>query len=213
MSRIFTATRPGSGKPKTSMTGIRMIRFTVILFTWLALTIQPLGAVTINGTDIPDTVALPNSDTHLVLNGAGIREKFFLDIYIGALYLERPMHDPAAILADTGQAGILMHFIYSEVSKEKIIEGWMDGLAENLTAERMRAIKPRLDKFNSLFRTVVKGDVVHIDYLPESGTRVRINDEWRGSVEGNDFFRDLLRIWLGSKPVSKSLKRDMLGLD
>jgi len=193
--------------------GIRMTRGTVILFTWLALATQPIGAVTINGTDIPDTVSLPNSDTQLVLNGAGIREKFFLDIYIGALYLERPMHDPAAILADTGQAGILMHFVYSKVSKEKIIEGWTDGLAENLTAERMRAIKPRLDKFNSLFRTVVKGDVIYIDYLPESGTRVRINDEWRGSVEGNDFFRDLLRIWLGAKPVSKSLKRDMLGLD
>ena len=88
-----------------------MTRGTVLLFTWLALATQPIGAVTINGTDIPDTVSLPNSDTQLVLNGAGIREKFFLDIYIGALYLERPMHDPAAILADTGQAGILMHFV------------------------------------------------------------------------------------------------------
>jgi len=190
-----------------------MIRITALLFICMVLATQPLSAVTINGTEIPDTVALPNSDTQLVLNGAGIREKFFLDIYIGALYLENPMHDPAAILVDTGQVSILMHFTYSEVSREKIIEGWKDGLAENLSADRMRAIKPRLDKFNSLFRTVVKGDVIHIDYRPDNGTQVRINDEWRGSVEGNDFFRDLLRIWLGTKPVSKSLKRDMLGLD
>jgi len=213
MWRIFTATLQDSGEPKTNSMGIRMTRVTAILFTCLTLANQPLRAVTITGTEIPDTVSLPNSGTQLVLNGAGIREKLFLDIYIGALYLEKPMHDSAAILADTGQAGILMHFTYSEVSREKIIEGWTDGLAENLTAERMRAIKPRLDKFNSLFRTVVKGDVIHIDYLPEIGTQVRINDEWRGSVEGNDFFRDLLRIWLGTKPVSKSLKRDMLGLD
>jgi len=190
-----------------------MTRITLILLTCLALAAQPVSAITINGTEIPDTLSLSGSNTPLVLNGAGIREKFFLDIYIGALYLEKPMHDPAAILADTGRAGILMHFTFSEVSREKIIGGWTDGLAENLSAERMSAIKPRLDKFNTLFRTVVKGDVIHIDYLPESGTQVRINDEWRGSVEGNDFFRDLLKIWLGTKPVSKSLKRAMLGLE
>ncbi len=190
-----------------------MTRITAIIFTCLLLATRPLIAATINGTEIPDTVSLPNSNTQLLLNGAGIREKFFLDIYIGALYLEHRMHDPADILADTGSAGILMHFTYSKVSKEKIIEGWTDGLAENLPAERMRDIQPRLEKFNTLFRTVVKGDIIRIDYIPASGTQVRINDELRGAVEGNDFFRDLLRIWLGTHPVSKSLKREMLGLD
>jgi len=147
------------------------------------------------------------------LNGAGIREKFFLNIYIGALYLEQTMHEPGAILADTGYASILMHFTYHEVSNEKITDGWTDGLKANLTAQRMQDIKPRLDRFNSLFRTVVKGDVIRIDYLPGTGTQVRINNELRGSVEGNDFFRDLLRIWLGAHPVSKTLKHDLLGLD
>lgn len=190
-----------------------MTRVTAIIFTCLALASQPLQALVINGIDIPDSVSLPGNGARLVLNGAGVREKFFMDIYIGALYLESKMHDPATILADTGHAGILMHFTYSEVSRDKIIAGWTDGLEANLTVERMQAIRPRLEKFNTLFRTVVKGDVIHIDYVPDSGTQVRINDEWRGSVPGNDFFRDLLRIWLGTSPVSKSLKHDMLGQD
>jgi len=190
-----------------------MKRTTAILFTCLALASQSPGAITIDGTEIPDTVTIPDSGATLLLNGAGIREKFFVDIYVGALYLEKKMRDPAAILADNGPAGILMHFTYSEVSREKIIEGWEDGLADNLSAERMHSIKPRLEEFNALFRTVVKGDVIHIDYVPDSGTQVRINDELRGTVEGNDFFRDLLRIWLGTEPASKSLKHDMLGLD
>ncbi|MGD8631215.1 MAG: chalcone isomerase family protein [Gammaproteobacteria bacterium] len=190
-----------------------MTRVRTTIFACLAIASQPLQALTINGTDIPDSVSLPGDGTQLVLNGAGVREKFFMDIYIGALYLESRMHDPAAILADTGHAGILMHFTYSEVSREKIIAGWVDGLEANLTEERLQAIKPRLEKFNSLFRTVVKGDVIRIDYAPDTGTQVRINGEWRGSIAGNDFYRDLLRIWLGASPVSKSLKHDMLGLD
>jgi hypothetical protein len=190
-----------------------MIRATAIILTCLALASQPLHAVTINGTEIPDSISLQENGTQLLLNGAGIREKFFMDIYIGALYLQKNMHDADAILADNGYASMLMHFIYSEVDREKITAGWTDGLTANLTAERMQAIKPRLEKFNTLFRTVVKGDVIRIDYAPDSGTQVRINGEWRGSVEGNDFFRDLLRIWLGKKPISKSLKHDMLGLN
>jgi hypothetical protein len=190
-----------------------MTRVTAIIFTCLLLASQPLQAIMVNGIDIPDSVSLPGNGTQLVLNGAGVREKFFMDIYIGALYLEKRMHDPAAILADTGHAGILMHFTNSEVSRDKIIAGWIDGLETNLTEERMQAIKPRLEKFNSMFRTVVRGDVISIDYVPDSGTQVRINGEWRGSVAGNDFFRDLLRIWLGASPVSKSLKHDMLGQD
>jgi hypothetical protein len=189
-----------------------MTRVTAIIFTCLALASQPLQALTIDDVDIPDSVTLPGNGTRLVLNGAGVREKFFMDIYIGALYLEHRTQDPAAILADTGHAGVLMHFTYSEVGREKIIAGWVDGLEANLTKERMQAIRPRLEKFNGLFRSVVKGDVIRIDYVPDSGTQVRINGEWRGSVAGNDFFRDLLRIWLGTSPVSKSLKHDMLGL-
>ena len=40
---------------------------------------------------------------------------------------------------------------------------------------------------------------------------VRINDEWRGAIPGNDFYRALLKIWLGNRPVSDSLKQGMLG--
>jgi hypothetical protein len=190
-----------------------MQRFPTIIFTCLLLIGQPSRAVIVNGTEIPGAILLQGTDTKLVLNGAGVREKFFLDIYIGALYLEKPVHDPAAILADTGPASILMHFTYREVSREKIIAGWTDGLQENLPAKAMQAIQPRLERFNNLFRTVVKGEVIRIDYLPGHGTQVRINNELRGSIEGNEFFRDLLHVWLGPKPVSESLKRDMLGLD
>ena len=56
-----------------------------------------------------------------------------------------------------------------------------------------------------------KGDEIRIDYLPDRGIQVRINGEWRGTVEGNDFFRALLSIWLGEKPVTKSLRSGMLG--
>lgn len=184
----------------------------VVLLSLLFLSL-PASAQKIQDVEIPDTLSVADIDTSLVLNGAGVREKFFLDIYIGALYLPSATTDVAAILDDTGAASILMHFLHSEVSKQKITAGWEDGLEANLTSGELGAIRPRLDRFNNLFRTVRTGDSIRIDYTPASGTSVRINNEWRGSIEGNDFFRALLQVWLGSRPVSKLLKQEMLGLD
>jgi len=182
-----------------------------ILLLALVLSSFTVSAMEIGGVDIPDTLSVPNSGTTLVLNGAGIRKKFFMNIYIGALYLESRTEDAKAILDGTGPASVLMHFLYDEVSKNKITDGWIDGLEKNTSHEEMQALEERLAQFNKLFRTVHRGDVIRIDYLPDEGTQVRINGEWRGTVEGNDFFRALLSVWLGENPVTPSLRSKMLG--
>jgi len=188
---------------------MRKINF--LLMFCLMTTVMPLGAKQFAGVDIPDTVTLAEDGPSLVLNGAGIRKKFFMDIYVGALYLPAKTGDAAAILADTGPASVLMHFLYKEVSKDKITEGWNDGLAANHTAEEMVALQPQLDAFNALFETAHEGDVIRIDHLPGSGTRVLINGAASGTVTGDGFYHALLRIWLGTHPVSKALKKGMLG--
>ena len=184
-----------------------------ILLFCLFIFSTPLAAKQVEGVAIPDTLELANNDIGLVLNGSGIREKFFLDIYIGALYLPVRTPDASAILNDNGPASVLMHILYGEVSKEKITDGWNDGLEANLSETEMLALKPRLEKFNSLFKTLRKGDQIRIDYIPGTGTEVRINGEWRGAVKGNDFYRSLLKIWIGAHPVTDSLKQGMLGKD
>jgi hypothetical protein len=188
---------------------MRKINF--LLMLCLMTTVMPLGAHQLAGVDIPDTVTLTDGSPALVLNGAGIRKKFFMDIYVGALYLPAKTGDASAILADTGPASVLMHFLHKEVGKDKITGGWNDGLAANHTAEEMAALQPILNAFNALFDTVHEGDVIRIDHLPGSGTRVLINGAASGTVPGDDFYRALLKIWLGAHPVSKALKQGMLG--
>ena len=185
----------------------------IILFFCLTIINTAVAAKEIAGIDIPDTLVSASSDSSLTLNGAGIREKFFLDIYIAALYLPERTPDADVILGDTGPASVLMHILYGEISKQKITDGWTDGLEANLPDEKMLALKPKLDKFNNLFQDLHQGDRIRIDYIPGTGTAVSINNERRGIVEGNDFYRSLLRIWIGSKPVTRQLKQKILGND
>jgi hypothetical protein len=53
--------------------------------------------------------------------------------------------------------------------------------------------------------------VVHLDYLPDVGTRVVVDGQERITIPGEDFFRAMLHIWIGDKPVDGRLRDAMLG--
>lgn len=190
-----------------------MNKLTVWFTLCLLIISQPIVAMDVGGIKVPDSITLAGSNIGLQLNGAGIRKKLFVSVYVGALYLPEKSADAAAILTAETPTAVDMHILHREVSKAKITKAQEDGMRANLDQSELEALRPRLDEFNSLFRAVSKGETIRIAYLPGSGTEVRINDKWRGVVPGNDFFRALLKVWLGDKPVSKSLKQAMLGQD
>jgi hypothetical protein len=74
-----------------------------------------------------------------------------------------------------------------------------------------RALRGRLDEFKGFFGDMKVDDVVEIDLLPGEGTRVAINGREKGVVQGDDFARAVLGIWLGPVPPSEELKEGMLG--
>jgi hypothetical protein len=149
--------------------------------------------------------------TDLVLNGAGIRKKFFVKVYIGALYLPRSAGQADAVLAMDGPKRVLMHFLYKKVEAGQLVDGWNEGFENNQSAENLTKLGPRLEQFNALFTDVVAGDEVLLDFLPGQGTRVTVRGEQKGLIPGDDFYRALLAVWLGEKPADKGLKKGMLG--
>lgn len=180
--------------------------------TFLALLMFNMGmaqAKDISGLTLTEQLQLAGQT--LTLNGAGIRSKFVFDIYIGALYLKLTTNDPQQAINMPGPKRVLMHFLYDEVEKQKLTDGWTEGFENNLTQQEFLKLKPRLDNFNSLFVTVKKGDEILLDYEPDKGTSVIINKQLTGTIKGEDFNRALLKIWLGDEPADSDLKSAMLG--
>ncbi len=177
----------------------------------LLLFFLPIGvyARDVAGVTVAEQITLVG--TPLKLNGAGIRSKFFFDIYVGALYLPEKTQDAETAINMPGPKRVLMHFLYKEVSREKLIDGWNDGFKDNHSRKQFKALEPKLDAFNQLFITVKRGDQITLDYLPETGTRVSINKQIKGSIPGEEFYPALLRVWLGKKPADSDLKEGMLG--
>ncbi len=180
---------------------------------WLLVLVValPVQAREVAGVEVPESVTLHNDDTPLVLNGAGVRRKFFFKIYVGALYLPQKVHSAEAVFAQTGPKRVRMHFLYDEVPRAKLVKAWEEGFAANQDAATLARLRERLDRFNALFPDVKRGDVIDLDYVPERGTEVWINNSLAGSIEGADFQRALLAVWLGAEPADAALRDAMLG--
>jgi hypothetical protein len=164
----------------------------------------------IEGVSVPEKIAV-DSGTVLSLIGAGVRTKFFFDIYVGALYLPETMHDVEQVIDDPGPKRVGMYILYSEISKEKITSAWTEGFEDNNTDAQLKSLQQRLDQFNGMFKDLKEGDVVFMDYMPDMGTQLVINGQEIGTIEGHDFNTALLKVWLGKSPADSDLKSAMLG--
>ena len=179
---------------------------------YLSLLLAPLltqADTKIAGIELADSYQL--ADSELVLNGAGIRSKFFFKIYVGALYADKRSDNADQLLAATGPKSMQMTMLYKEVAAQKITKGWHEGFEANLDDEAFKQVEERLENFNSLFPDLHEGDVVRMDYIPGSGTRLSINGKQLGTIPGADFFNALLRVWIGKHPADDDLKEGLLG--
>ena len=170
-----------------------------------------LQAREFGGIQFPDKMALPDTTKTVQLNGVGYRKKFFIKVYIGALYTEKLARSRDEVVALDGPNRVLMHFLHEEVSSEKLVAAWNEGFEENMSDDDFEKLRPQIDKFNAMFPTVRQGDVIYLDYIPGTGTQVTINNEKKGVIASRDFNRAMLDIWLGENPASNKLKKAMLG--
>jgi hypothetical protein len=169
----------------------------------------PVVAGELAGIVLPETAKI--GDTTVKLNGMGLRKKFVVKVYVGALYLPEKSSDPAKILAADVPMRMVMHFIYKEVEAAKVTEGWSDGFANNSGAE-LPALKERLERFNSWWPAMKSGDEAMMTYVPGTGTTLEVNGKALGTIPGRDFARALQNVWVGPKPPDSNLKEGVLGL-
>ena len=184
----------------------------IILATCLISLSSIAAAAELSGVFVDDEIKAANGKV-LVLNGIGLREKFWVDVYVGSLYLESKSDDVAEILSRPGAWRVQLDFIYKEVDKKKLLDGWREGFENNQSEESLQKLQQRIEQFYSYFdSSVVAKEQYAFDYVPDQGVLVTRNKKELGLIPGEDFKNALLEIWLGNRPADKKLKKGMLGL-
>lgn len=81
-------------------------------------------------------------------------------------------------------------------------------------AERSKFVN-QLAQFGDAFVSIPagkKGDVITVDWVPDTGTVMTYNGKPIGEpMKDVAFYNAVLKIWLGDKPVDSSLKPQLLG--
>jgi hypothetical protein len=173
----------------------------------LLLLSPPAWALTVAGVNVPPAVSA--SGEILSLNGAGIRSKFFVKVYVGALYTGKKVSTSDELLRDPGAKAVRMHFVHRKVEKEKIVEAFAEGLSKN-APEAARS--PEAKTFLSWFaEDFVAGDTVGIDLSPDGTLSASRNGKPLGTLRSPALARGVLLIWFGERPADEGLKKGMLG--
>lgn len=163
----------------------------------------------IAGTAVPETLAA--GGVSLRLNGAGVRTKFFMDMYVGSLYLTHPRKDPGHIIRADEPMAIRLQIISGLITSEKMEAATREGF-QNATGGAVAALRDEIERFIAVFReAIAKNDVYEMIYVPGDGTRIYKNGSLKTTISGLPFKQALFGIWLCEKPAQESLKQQMLG--
>lgn len=170
------------------------------------------AAVDVHGVKFEDRAKV--GDAELTLNGAGLRAKFFLRVYAVGLYVAERTAGAADLLGAKGAKRL--HIVtLRELTAEQFADALVGGIHKNHGAAEIAALTARIERFKAVIlalKTAPKGTVVTLDWIPESGTRLTFDGEKRGEdIAGEDFYRALLKIWLGEQPAQDDLKDALLG--
>ncbi|MEJ2266671.1 MAG: chalcone isomerase family protein [Anaerolineales bacterium] len=186
--------------------------FKILLFVTMSIiTFSAVEAGQLAGVQVEDQITNRNG-TVMKLNGMGLREKLWIDVYVGSLYLVNPSHESTDVIEGAEPFRVRMDILYSEITAKKLVAAWQEGFEKNQSQEVLAKLAARIEQFNALFSdSARKGDRILIDYVPSEGTRVLKNDKLLGTIEGEDFRKAVLAIWLGEAPADKALKAGMLG--
>jgi hypothetical protein len=167
------------------------------------------GDMEIGGITMPDT--LKAGDSNLILNGAGIRTKFFLKLYVGGLYLQNKSSDAGKILSKDNPMAIRLHIISSMITSERMEDATREGF-ENSLGSKMSSMSNEIEAFIDVFKEEIKdGDRFNMIYIPGTGTEIYKNEKLSKTIKGLAFKNALFGIWLGKEPAQDSLKEEMLG--
>lgn len=187
-------------------------------FRQLALSsflVFPLAALAaeVDGVRLEDEIRVDGQ--RLQLNGSGLRTRYFFKVYVAGLYLQEKAASARAALDAHGPKRIVL-VMRRDATAEQFCQSIEAGLRANNSDPQLARVRPQTEALYGMIRAAARaqnGMRIVLDYLPSAGATTLYADgrPLGPPMRGEEFFRTLLRIWLGERPVQSDLKDLLLG--
>jgi len=184
----------------------------ISLLLAVVLALAPATAATLEGLQFEDQIRL--ADRELRLNGLGVRAVFIFKAYVAGLYLGAKASTGQEAVLNPGPKRLQLRMLM-EVGADDIKKALVDGMRKNVSAAQWALMQERAAEFSRTIDAIGitrPGDTISLDYVPERGLLLAVNEVARGpAIAGQDFYTALLEIFVGDDPVDSQLKRGLLG--
>lgn len=161
----------------------------------------------VSGVSVPDNVSVEGAS--LNYQGAGVRSKFFIDLYVSSLFTQTASED---VVNSQDVSAIRLNIISGLITSEKMVTAINEGF-DSATAGNTAAISAEIAEFIGVFsEEIVKGDQFTLVSTPGKGLATYKNNEKLSTIDNDVFRQAVLSIWLGEEPADDDLKEEMLGL-
>lgn len=180
----------------------------LVLSTLLMMSSSAMAATEVSGVSIPDSIT-PQGE-NLQLNGAGIRSKFFIDLYVGSLFTHEKMNQGNDVINSDEAVAIRLNITSNMITSEKMIKAMQEGF-DLVTEGKEYNLDTKITAFIDTFADPIKkGDQFTLLSVPGEGLINYKNGEFMSITSGEDFRKAVIAIWLGDEPTDSDLKEDML---
>ena len=173
-----------------------------------------VAAATLNvaGVKLEDSVEMQGRK--LQLNGAGVRYKFVVKVYVAGLYLSQPARSTSEVMDAPGPKRMSITML-RDIDTNELGKLFTRGVENNIAKGSLSRLIPGLLRMGQIFsdhKKLLAGDSFQIDWLPGVGTVITV----QGKVQGEpfkepEFFNAMMGIWLGKSPADWQLKEALLG--
>jgi len=181
------------------------------IFLIVVITAVPLvaWALTVEGTNYPNTVKAGGKTLKLV--GAGLREKFFFDVYTMGVYTENHTCDTRRLIK-SDEVKYLRLDMHRDVSAEKMSSTIGEAFDEHMPKNAPTQLRKQRKTFESYFKEeCAEGNVIEFTYVPGKGTSMKQNGKSMGPVlVGKPFQEVLWDIYFGPDTCCDDLKEQIL---
>ena len=170
--------------------------------------------ITLEGIKLPSKLTLDS--TSLILNGAGVRNKFHLKVYVAALYLPSKNSNPVDIINKDEPQAVVLHITSILMTSGNMSKYISEGFFRS-TGGKVAPIQKQIDLALTIFNSepVSKNDKFEMFYIPEErGVKSYKNGKFLSFIPGGlEFKKAMFGIWLSNDPVDEDLKTGILGLE
>lgn len=161
--------------------------------------------------DVPFEATATYNEKKLVLNGAGLREKLMIDLYVAGLYVDTKSTSGNTLASGNKAIALKMVIVSGIITNETMSNAVEEGFVKS-TKGNITPLRSRINEFKAYFmqEQIYMDDEFEFVYTGGDATDIYKNGKKLGSIKGIDFKTALFKQWIGDDPVDEELKTELL---